>query len=254
MHCIACFACICVGVARMAASTPGCARHSPRSEDQCGISNFSATSSRRVGAAAGERDHLDAGMLRIASRCLMPNAPCPATQIFMSVLLRDGPDSTGPTSPILPMQISGMVPRPRDRVGKRHFATRGASGIESLCSERRAGGLQGPTRIHLISCASEPPTLSSSRSAAPHVSRLASARPPAASSAGEHVEAPRDSPRIVQLLTDRQRFRCLGPRLGQIFSDDAQPGGGREQNAEPPRVAARRLHVDRFVVELLRPS
>ena len=36
------------------------------------------------------------------------------------------------------------------------------------------------------------------------------------------IRAPCNSARIVELLTDRQRLRNLGPRLVEIVSDDAK--------------------------------
>src|SRR5688572_30536617 len=85
MHSIACFACICVGVARIAASTPGCARHSVRLSDQCGILKRSATSRVESGLPPARDTTSMPGMFCSASRCFTPNAPCPATQIFMSL-------------------------------------------------------------------------------------------------------------------------------------------------------------------------
>src|ERR1700693_3274539 len=83
MHCSAWSACICVGVARITASTPGCFRLAARSEVQCGIPNFLATSSVPAGLPPASVTTSIPSIFAIASRCFTPNAPCPATQIFM---------------------------------------------------------------------------------------------------------------------------------------------------------------------------
>src|SRR5580658_8532276 len=67
----------------MAASTPGCLRLSARSVVQCGMPNFRATSSVPDGFPPASDTTSTPSIFAIASRCLMPNAPCPATQIFM---------------------------------------------------------------------------------------------------------------------------------------------------------------------------
>src|ERR1700693_5465328 len=83
MHCSAWSACICVGVARITASTPGCFRLAARSEVQCGIPNFLATSSVLAGLPPASVTTSIPSIFSIASRCFSPNAPCPATPIFM---------------------------------------------------------------------------------------------------------------------------------------------------------------------------
>src|SRR5262245_46362841 len=85
---MACFACICVGVASMAASTTGCERHSPRSVLQCGILYLVATSMVDAALPPASVTTSIPGMLAIASMCLMPKAPCPAMQTFMNNVLR----------------------------------------------------------------------------------------------------------------------------------------------------------------------
>src|SRR5262245_56498582 len=89
MHCSPCFACICVGVARIAASTPGCARHSSRLLDQCGMLNFFATSAVDSGLPPASVTTSMPSIFWIASRCLTPKAPCPAIRIFISTRLED---------------------------------------------------------------------------------------------------------------------------------------------------------------------
>src|ERR1700719_4243938 len=83
MHCSAWSACICVGVARITASTPGCFRLSARAAVQCGIPNFLAPSSVPAGLPPASLTTSIPSIFAIASRCFTPNAPCPATQIFM---------------------------------------------------------------------------------------------------------------------------------------------------------------------------
>jgi hypothetical protein len=53
------------------------------------------------------------GMLRIASMCLMPNAPCPATQIFMSLfcLERDPQSEVGRSTRSTTMTSTAPVSR-----------------------------------------------------------------------------------------------------------------------------------------------
>src|SRR5690348_2054323 len=89
-HWMPCCACICVGVARMAASTPGCARHSSSRVDQCGMRYFCATSRVESALPPASVTISMPGIFWMASMCLMPNAPWPAMQIFKKRLLSGG--------------------------------------------------------------------------------------------------------------------------------------------------------------------
>src|SRR6185437_9713138 len=66
------------------ASMPGCFSVSPKSLVQCGIFHFLATSSVPAGRPPASETTSMPGMFWIASRCLMPKAPWPASAIFMS--------------------------------------------------------------------------------------------------------------------------------------------------------------------------
>ena len=70
----------------------------------------------------------------------------------------------------------------------------------------------------------------------------------------EHVETPGDPAWILELLTERHRFGCLRARLVEVFPNDAQARGDRKQNAQAPRFTGAPMHLDRFIVELLRSS
>src|SRR5260370_42276738 len=74
-----CAACICVGVQRITASTSFSARLSARSVEACAMPYLAATS--LVGSSL--RPTRDAtstpSMFLMPSRCLMPNAPAPAS-------------------------------------------------------------------------------------------------------------------------------------------------------------------------------
>src|SRR5688572_22050274 len=82
-----CFACICVGVASKAASTPGCASASARSVVECGMPNFFATSAVEPALPPTTETTSMPPIFATASRCLMPNAPAPARMTFMSLHL-----------------------------------------------------------------------------------------------------------------------------------------------------------------------
>src|SRR6185312_1612743 len=66
------------------ASMPGCFSISPKSLVQCGIFHFLATSSVPAGRPPASETTSMPGMFWIASRCLMPKAPWPASATFMS--------------------------------------------------------------------------------------------------------------------------------------------------------------------------
>src|SRR5271166_3098329 len=93
MQAIACAACICVGVQRMTASTSGRARLSARSVETCLMPYLSATS--LVGSSLRPTNDTTStpSMFLMPSRCLMPNAPAPASAtlmvLTMSIVLQD---------------------------------------------------------------------------------------------------------------------------------------------------------------------
>src|ERR1700747_1908340 len=88
MQAIACVACICVGVHRMTASTSDNARLLARSVATCGMPYLTATSL----VASSWRPTSDItstpSMFLMPSRCLMPNAPAPASaSLIVSAIL-----------------------------------------------------------------------------------------------------------------------------------------------------------------------
>src|ERR1700747_1225458 len=93
MQAIACVACICVGVHRMTASTSDNARLLARSVATCGMPYLTATSL----VASSWRPTSDTtstpSMFLMPSRCLIPNAPAPASATLMvpamSIVLQD---------------------------------------------------------------------------------------------------------------------------------------------------------------------
>src|SRR5262245_51127571 len=82
-HCNVCEACICVGVARMTASSPSTARLSARSVVAWPMPYRSATSCVLGSSRPTSETTSTSSMRRSASRCLMPNAPAPASAIFI---------------------------------------------------------------------------------------------------------------------------------------------------------------------------
>src|SRR5262245_22448248 len=95
MTCSACAAWTCVGLARMTASTPGWASVSARSEAQCGMCHFWANSRVLSGRPPVSEMTSTSGMFWIASRCRWPNAPWPASAIFIGSLpARECPAAT----------------------------------------------------------------------------------------------------------------------------------------------------------------
>src|SRR3954452_7061070 len=83
MQAIDCAACICVGVQRITASTSARARLSARSVELCGMSYFAATC--LVGSSLRPTSETTStpSMFLMPSRCLMPNAPAPASATLM---------------------------------------------------------------------------------------------------------------------------------------------------------------------------
>ena len=99
---------------------------------------------------------------------------------------------------------------------------------------------------------SEAPMPSSIPSEALHKWAAASAGPAIGHQVREHFKTPRNAAWILELLKQRQRFRCLRARQAVVFSHHAAGRGCQKQNAETPRFAGTPTHVDRFIVELLR--
>src|SRR5579863_7859368 len=93
MQAIAWPACICVGVQRMTASTSGSARLSASSVETCLMPYLPATS--LVGSSLRPTSETTStpSIFLIPSRCLMPNAPAPASAtlivLAISVVLQD---------------------------------------------------------------------------------------------------------------------------------------------------------------------
>src|SRR5437764_11189318 len=65
------------------ASSPGCARLSVKVLVQCGMPQFRATASVLAAPPPASVITSTPSMFSSASRCLVPNAPCPARPIFM---------------------------------------------------------------------------------------------------------------------------------------------------------------------------
>src|SRR5688572_22629551 len=93
-HEIVCSACICVGVARITASRCLIFRLSSSSVVTCPMPYLSATSLVLSYSRPTTEITFTSSMFFIASRCLMPNAPAPAsaTWMVMSVLQDQVPD------------------------------------------------------------------------------------------------------------------------------------------------------------------
>src|SRR5262249_35356976 len=93
MQAIACAACIWVGVHRMTASTSRRARLSARSVETCARPYLAATSLVGPSLRPTSDTASTPSMFLMPSRCLMPNAPAPASAtlmvLTMSVVLQD---------------------------------------------------------------------------------------------------------------------------------------------------------------------
>src|SRR4051812_11780996 len=84
---MACAACICVGVQRITASTSGSFRLSARSVDICLTPYLSATSLVCSSLRPTSDTTSTPSMVLMPSRCLMPNAPAPASATLMGLAM-----------------------------------------------------------------------------------------------------------------------------------------------------------------------